>query len=46
MPRGRADLCQSAIAAFAGEHQIPIPQAADRELLQILTDRLPPAAEG
>jgi hypothetical protein len=37
---------KSAIAAFAAKHQIPVPQAADRELLQILTDRLPPAAEG
>jgi hypothetical protein len=37
---------KSAIAAFAAKHQIPAPQAADQELLQILTDKLPPAAEG
>ena len=32
-----------AIAAFAAKHQISVPQAANRELLQILTDRLLPA---
>ena len=37
---------KSAIAAFSAKHQIPVPPAADREFLQILTDRLPPAAEG
>lgn len=37
---------KSAIAAFSAKHQIPVPRAADREFLQIMTDRLPPAAEG
>lgn len=37
---------RNAIAAFAAKHRIPVPQAANRELLQVLTERLPLAAEG
>jgi hypothetical protein len=36
---------KSAIAAFSAKHKLNLPSTADRELLQILTQTLPPAAD-